>query len=378
MKRYWDDYVLLKDEECIDYFNKRKKENQKTLFIMGAGFDTRMCDGIKLLFGSVDNMDLWLIKYGEASNSASLKYEENVNVNLKYLSKIIKSQQYIEKHIDMWENKDGIERAVAGPRTVKLVNECREEIDEYDSIIIDISALPQNIFFILLDKIIDIYKDDKQIYILASENYKVDKTITPVGIEENAHYFIGYGAASSKPESVPIVWIPVMGECTENQLKKFYEYIIQNAENAETCPVVPFPSINVRRADEILFKFKKILFDSWGIEKGNIIYASETNPFQVYRRICETSEHYSQVLLPLNNGINEKKSCRFVFTAVTSKLMAIGTFLAAYNLKKEGYIVNIAGLNNRGYVIEQKEKVKDIVGTDKNKVFCLCLTDSGL
>lgn len=153
---------------------------------------------------------------------------------------------------------------------------------------------------------------------------------------------------------------------------------MQNAEYQEICPLVPFPSINERRADEILMKFRKQLFDTWKIEKKNIIYASETNPFQVYRRICETAEHYSNVLRPLNGDMQDKTpSCRFVFTALTSKLMAIGTFLAAFNLKKENYIINIAGLYNRGYNIRESSREKRIAQSE-NEVYCLCLSDDDL
>ena len=153
---------------------------------------------------------------------------------------------------------------------------------------------------------------------------------------------------------------------------------MQNAEYQEICPMVPFPSINERRADEILIKFRKQLFDIWKIEKKNIIYASETNPFQVYRRICETVDHYSNVLQPLNGDEQDvTKSCRFVFTALTSKLMAIGTFLAAFNLKMEHYEINIAGLYNRGYAVR---KTSDTMNKDQgeNVVYCLCLSDEGI
>ena len=84
------------------------------------------------------------------------------------------------------------------------------------------------------------------------------------------------------------------------------------------------------------------------------------------------------MLQPLNSDAQDAtQSCRFVFTALTSKLMAIGTFLAAFNLKKEKYIINIVGLYNRGY------KVKGVSGEtstiqSENIVYCLCLSDEGI
>lgn len=377
MKQYWKDYVLLKNEECTEYFDRTAAE-KNCLFILGLGFDERMCEGVKCLGKTAESMDVWLIRFEEAPNSDSLKYNSDVNKNLDQLKKYVRTEQICEKNIKMWEISGESERPVSDPNSAKFVISNMKQLQEYDMIIVDISALPQNIYFILLDKLLGEFYGRKHIYIIACENYMVDKRTNPVGIGETAHYFMGYGATGNTDMNQPVVWLPVLGECDKERLIKCYDYIMQDSEYQEICPLVPFPSVNERRADEILMKFRKQLFDSWRIEKKNIIYASETNPFQVYRRICETVEHYSKVLLPLSEDRkNENESCRFVFTALTSKLMAIGTFLAAFNLKKENYKINIAGLYNRGYRVDDlSEKENPSIGN--NEVYCLCLSDTGL
>ncbi len=376
MKKYWDDYVLLENEQCERYFNNRNSE--RVLFILGAGFDERMCEGIKSLGEMAKNMDVWLIRFEEAPNSDSLKYSKKVEDNLSILQELVCPERIQEKEIKMWNCSGESERPVSDPNSAKFINNNVDELQVYDSIIVDVSALPQNIYFILLDKLLYNFWGKKKLYIMACENYVIDKKTNPVGIDEKAHYFMGYGATGNVNDSKPVVWLPVLGECDRNRLEKCYDFIMQNVGYQEICPLVPFPSINERRADEILIKFRKQLFDTWKIEKKNIIYASETNPFQVYRRICETVEHYSNVLQPLNDDSqDESKSCRFVFTALTSKLMAIGTFLAAFNLKKENYIINIAGLYNRGYNVGKAScETNEVQG--ENVVYCLCLSDEGL
>lgn len=376
MEKYWDDYVLLRNEECETYFDN--KSEQKILFLLGAGFDERMCEGIKKIGKIARNIDVWLIRFEEAPNSNSLKYSDKVDANLLLLRELINPDRIYEKEIKMWQSSGESERPVSDPNSAKFINNNIAELDVYDSIIVDISALPQNIYFVLLDKLLYNFWKKKKIYIIACENYVIDQKTNPVGIDENAHYFMGYGATGNVNDNKPIIWLPVLGECDNTRLEKCYDFIMQNAEYQEICPLVPFPSINERRADEILIKFRKQLFDTWKIEKKNIIYASETNPFQVYRRICETVEHYSNVMQPLNDNSQDKsKSCRFVFTALTSKLMAIGTFLAAFNLKKEKYIINIAGLYNRGYNVGKSSHVTNRV-QGENVVYCLCLSDEGL
>lgn len=373
MNRYWEDYVLLKDDECEAYFDNKIDEH--VLFILGAGFDERMCEGIKRIGKVAKRMDVWLIRFEEAPNSDSLRYSSKVRLNLETLYGLVNPDRICEKEIKMWNVNGENERPVSDPNSAKFVNNNIDELTKYDSIITDVSALPQNIYFILLDKLLCNFLETKKIYIMACENYVIDKKTNPVGIDEHAHYFMGYGATDNVNENKPVIWIPVLGECDKTRLERCYDYIMQNVEYQEICPLVPFPSINERRADEILIKFQKQLFDTWEIEKKNIIYASETNPFQVYRRICETVEHYSNVLQPLNKDTKDvSQSCRFVFTALTSKLMAIGTFLAAYNLKKGNYIINIAGLYNRGYKVNGGMGKEDTI-QGENVVYCLCLSN---
>jgi len=84
----------------------------------------------------------------------------------------------------------------SGSRGVYVCNNINE-LQKYDSIVVDISALPQNIYFILLDKLLYNFYEKKKIYIIACENYVVDKKINPVGIDEHAHYFMGYGATGN-------------------------------------------------------------------------------------------------------------------------------------------------------------------------------------
>lgn len=377
MKRYWEDYVLLKGEECNGYFENNYK-NSKSLFILGAGFDERMCEGIRCIGSAVHDMDVWLIRFQEAPNSDSLKYSTKVKDNLKTLYTFVQKEKVIEKEIKMWDLSGDLERPISDPSSAKFIVENLAKLQEYDVITVDISALPQNIYFILLDKLLGEYYGKKVINIMACENYLVDKKTNPVGIDERAHYFIGYGATGNVSGRKPVVWIPVLGECDKERLIKCHDFIMQESESEEICPLVPFPSINERRADEIILKFREQLFDAWNVEKKNIIYASETNPFQIYRRICETVEHYCKVLMPLGGPEQkENDSCRFVFTALTSKLMAIGTFLAAFNLKREFYNVNIAGLYNRGYNIGNAASQQG-EAAGKNIVYCLCLTDDGL
>jgi hypothetical protein len=224
-----------------------------------------------------------------------------------------------------------------------------DELSQFTDIIIDISAFPQSIYLCMINMMLNRCSHDKSIYIVVSENYTIDRITEPVEIDEFAHEMQGFSSPSEDIDSV-IVWYPVLGETNSVIIKRHYDYLISSSKKIdEICPVVPFPASNVRRADDILKGYRKELFGTWLIDKRNIIYASEANPLRVRESLYNASTHYRKVLSPLGE-------CKFVFSAITSKLMSIGVFLAVYDLKTAGINVSLLSLNNKGYRIGQKEQ----------------------
>ena len=120
MRKYWDDYVLLKNDECETYFEK--KINERMLFILGAGFDERMCEGIKKIGAVAKQMDVWLIRFEEAPNSDSLKYSKRVDENLEGLYRLVNPDKIHEKEIKMWNTSGENERPVSDPNSAKFIN----------------------------------------------------------------------------------------------------------------------------------------------------------------------------------------------------------------------------------------------------------------
>lgn len=147
---------------------------------------------------------------------------------------------------------------------------------------------------------------------------------------------------SEVDQNVPKVWFPVLGEGSRAKLEKFYELI----EPDEICPILPFPSKNPRRSDDILKEYRQLLFDVWNIEIRNIIYADEQNPFQVYRHICNAVLRY-------NNALNPLRGAKYTVSAVSSKLLSLGALLAVYNLKEIGFNIGLANVDVYGYTFKE-------------------------
>lgn len=359
MNRIWGNYRMEVDEDIPEYFDK-KINTKPTLFIMGVGFDKRMCDCLNIVREKCSNLTVWKIGYNESDDSPSKEYVKQIEENLRNLSKLTEKINVFDKTISMWHD----DRYVAEINTVKLIQQNKNEIDCFSEIIIDVSAIPQAIYICMINKIIETYLGQKEIFIMVSENYQTDMNTVPVELDEFAHDVLGFisGALSNNTRTI---WFPVLGEVDDVQLQKYYDFLKLDGKNIdEICPVVPFPSVDVRRSDKILIAYRKKLFSQWEIEKKNIVYASETNPFLLYGKICEVADHYSLVLEPIGK-------CKFVFSSITSKLMSIGTILAACDLKRYN-TVGFLNINNKGYKIEPENDM--IIN---NKIYLLCLSDDG-
>jgi len=105
------------------------------------------------------------------------------------------------------------------------------------------------------------------------------------------------------------------------------------------------PALNPRRGDNLVLEYRDLLFDRLRIEPRNIIYASEWNPFEVYRQIRRTILHYREVLGPLGG-------CRTVLSALSTKLLSVGALLVAYELKQVKVDVGIAHVGSQGYIMD--------------------------
>jgi len=117
----------------------------------------------------------------------------------------------------------------------------------------------------------------------------------------------------------------------------------------EICPVLPFPSLDPRRSDNLVLEYRDLLFDRLRIEPRNFIYVSERNPFDVYRQIQRTIHHYREVHREVLGPLG---GCKTVLSALSTKLLSVGALLVAYELKQAKVDVGIAYVGSQGYIMD--------------------------
>ena len=355
MKLRWNDYFLKKDRKHDEFWKEYLETPRNILYILGAGFDPRMCVGIKSILekGGEGIRHCALINFHEYENSPSKKFRHNVDMNKEELQNIIKDKaELFEKEITM-ENDEGHR---IGSRKSAKIFQSFADFEKYSDIILDISSLPLNIYLPLLGKILRIIdkqriKENKKmnLHVIVAENTIIDKSIKKSGLLDRADLLYGFPGNLDivSNEDGPTVWIPILGEEQELQIK----LIVDKINPQEICPVLPSPSANPRRGDDLMLEYRKLIIDKLDIESRNIVYGAEQNPFELYRQIQKTIEHYQDALKPLGK-------CKFALSSLSSKLMSLGVFFAAY---EEGISnqnnVGIVYVESKGYSMMQTDNI---------------------
>lgn len=356
----WDKSLFLKNsEEILRFFNKK----DEILMIIGKGFDPRACKAIKMLNDhKIKIAKLWVIDYNEnlkgSDNSGNISRS---NSNLSLLNDISKNidKDYVNMPTYKRENEKNV--LIISEKVRELI--VKKSIANYSNIVVDISAMPRTVSFSIIKRLIDIKNESQKLYIIVCENSDCDDKIKPVIVEGSAEYLQGFNTFSltMQSDADDTIWLPVLGI---NE-KEAFNIIADFLKPIEVCPIVPFPSTQVKRSEIILRDFGQILFQEREIEKRNIIYVPENYPLIVYKKLCDTAKYYEKAL---NN--DNKRNIRYAFSSQSSKLIDIGILLTVITLNKQQIKAGVVIVENQGYALT------DDYDENKDQMYCICLNDT--
>lgn len=351
-KDRWASYVQVTGDSLREFLpehlNARDK-NRKICLIVGKGFDPRMLAGPNVLAEFVDpkQLSIVMLVFDEGATSPSRKYDDLVQKNVGSLTKLVPAGSIQERSIKMFSPEG---RRVTS-RSAESVFRSATELLEFSDIFVDVSSLPRSVYFPVVAKLLHLLDGVKEaaipnLFVLVSENAELDRRILEEGIDEDADYIHPFRGAVERESAAgqPKVWFPLLGENQRVQLTRIYDLI----NPAEICPLLPSPSIDPRRGDNIVMEYRELLFDQLRVETRNFIYASETNAFEVYRQLRRAILHYAEALKPLGGSTA-------VISANSSKLLSVGALLAAYELKRERADIAIAHVEAHGYILKDSD-----------------------
>jgi hypothetical protein len=349
----FNDLVFLNTNDKIVKFYQKDKNN--CLYILGKGFDPRMLEGLNLILKKTNILEVKLIGFTDKGMSALPIQEELIKENMKKFNSF--NVKYRELNIP------------ANTNLPKFFRDNIEIPEGCNRIIIDISSMPQSIYFNIIKQLWKYVISNKEknnhlkLDIIACENSALDDAIVPTDLE-TANYLDGFSAFSNDLESDEnrvSIWFPLLGKNNSREL----EGLISFLKPDEICPVLPFPSKNPRRSDDILLDIGAPLYTDL-IEKRNIIYVAEQNVLDVYKKLYNAISYYNEVLKCIGEP-------RFYISTGSSKLISLGALLVYLRLLNldSGINISFAHVGNKGYNI-------DISGYNQinNQICLLCLEDN--
>ncbi len=368
----WDPYILLKGNEVNDLWKRFNDDDlRRVLFILGKGFDVRMNLGLESLCQEAPNVNLVvsIVDFTEGKNSASLKYGTLVEENHNQFQSLINGKTVKDHSLNTWKGKGRKKRRV-GDRNASELFQSITELEGYTDIVVDISSLPRGIYFSLVGKLLTLISQIEgkstpipNLMILTAENAAIDSKVLEHGIDEDLHFQFGFGGGiETESLSLPKIWLPILGEKKALHFDKANQFIKPD----EICPILPFPSKNPRRADDIFAEHYELFSDVLRIEPQNLMYVPEQNPFEVYRKLMDTIKNYQESLSRLNG-------CKAVISAFSSKLLSIGALLTAFEAKSISDLhVGILNVDSQGYKIDDLPEVKLL--KNQSELFVIWLT----
>jgi len=372
----WQHSVLMRNNEVPEFWKQHFTSSSKLLFVLGKGFDPRMTLGIENILSEVPEVKLecLLIEFDEGRNSPSTRYKDLVTSNNDKLTKLVNNITH--KKISAWSKKGGKKMRVGDRQAAQLIFEILPEHD-YTDIIVDISALPRSIYFAIIGKMLAIIDDDiadkkksPNFFVMAAENVNIDYQIVEEELDDDLGYQHGFASTlDSVADDRPVIWLPLLGERKAAQLERAYQFI----SPSEVCPILPFPSKDPRRSDNIFIEHQETLFDVLKTEAQNIMYVPEQNPFEVYKKLISTIDNY-------HNSLSVLKGSKAVLSTFCSKLLSIGALLAAYELTYphnpvavgDRLDVGVLHVDSQGYNIDDPAALQAM--RDKSELFVIWLT----
>lgn len=365
----WSTYVLESglglQRMLAHHFGGQRRD---VCFILGRGFDPRMNIGLRALIdaGGDGRRHVVLLQFDEGPTSPSHDYQDWIDANSRELATHAANAVVTleTRQVQMF----AVDGRRIGSRSAANIFRTANDLEGFSDVILDVSSLPRSIFYPLLAKLLHVQEAGSEparrpnLFAFAAENPALDARIMDEGVDEAADYVHLFRSGSERMSTAgePTVWIPILGEGQAVQLERLHELVNPN----EICPVLPSPSLNPRRGDELVVEYRELLFARLRVEPRNILYASERNPFEVYRQIRRTILYYQRALGPLGG-------CQPVVSSVSTKLLSIGGLLAAYELKQAKVHVGIAHIESQGYRVEDQGSARSL--TSQSTLFGLWL-----
>jgi len=315
----WSDYVLAHDGDGrIEQLWQAAGAKRRVVYVMAEGFDPRTITGLRrfLASGTFEHVLIIAIALPATKHDLALKLAgENIAERTALVTKH-NAQLVTIPYPQVSEPR------AAGKRIAHSLIQAGHFADAHH-VVLDVSAMPTSIYFALAGGILAHCEQagkGQEVQIVVCDNPSMDAAITNVGTAAaDAIGGFSNGLDLEAGSKQVRIWAPVLGHGEAVALRAIRDRL----EAREICPVLPFPAADPRRGDDLALGYRQLLFEEMQVNAGDIIYADERNPFDLYRTLSRLNAKFTETLRPLGE-------VKVILSAHSSKLLSLGVLLAAY------------------------------------------------
>lgn len=313
---HWSNCIAHFDNEVEDFVGTYfGEQGRRCLLVAAAGFDPRSQRVAGMLAAVLGNrLSAIFVREERASPDGNLVLAGDQNE--AGLRSIIPSCTVIRVEVF---GDDGA--AVGGPRIAALLD--HEGVPEgVTDVVLDLSVLSIGIGFPMAKMLLSDCEavPGRSFHILVVSNPELDDLITsePADLVMPVKGFAGVGHLGGMLDTARI-WVPQLARGRNTTLRRIGAAI---GNCYKICPVLPFPSRDPRRADNLVGEYEDELANEWEVDPRDLVYVSERNPLDCYRVLSTLKQRYDRTV----DGTFEPS---IVLSPVGSKVMATGALMAA-------------------------------------------------
>jgi len=318
---YYNYYV---QEPMTEFWIQHRKENQNVLFICGLGFDPRCTPALKAMVNVIDSRSSFTTMCARFTNCMDSNFANNYEESLECLEIIrnaatsVKNGYRHEIEVNLFNNE---EHQIGDEMLIREFDEAvGTELWRYTDIVVDVSAFPRSMMYTLIGHLWKYRKNGQNLFAVLTQTPELGiatakKFVDTSYIKGDRRYYHQKGDQ---------VWVPIISD-EITRMDAIYDFL----RPVEVFPLVPFPDDDPRRGDSLLTRFRDTIFGKWQVPFENIMYASGSVPWDIFRKLSDYAELHRST----------KPTSSLVISALAGRAISIGALVAA--LKHDLYICHI-------------------------------------
>ncbi|AFL89325.1 hypothetical protein Terro_3094 [Terriglobus roseus DSM 18391] len=325
----WARCIMHRDGQAPQFLREWfSSESKKAFFIGGAGFDPRSTAVARFL-KHLAKCAITGILIREHRPLAPAHLLAGAEKNIAELLQLIPNLQI--RDIDIFADND---LALVGGRQAAKIAKAIDWENATD-IVVDCSALSRGVIFPLVRSILEISSTPVNLHLLVIDNASLDDGIVaePAERASTMHGFRGRLGLESSQHSA-VLWLPQLVPGHKDSLSKIHSSL--EPKPHDICPILPFPSRDLRKPELLITEYSVELESTWGVDPRNVVFASESNPLDLYRSILRIDDERGQVFKETGGSL-------LVLSPIGSKLLSLGALMAA--IERDFPVVYVEALN---------------------------------